>query len=128
MPIFMDVHNIEGGVAAADVAQAHQADLAIQAQHGVTYVRYWVDEQAGKIFCPVSDRFVEVHFRGACSQWPAIAAVEAMPRLRSALMAPRIVWVVLAERSGPGRPTVRGVNPTRDSRRCAWGQWSSYIG
>jgi len=54
MPLFMDVHNIEGGVTAGDVAAAHQADLAIQHSHGVEYVRYWVDEQAGKIFCLVN--------------------------------------------------------------------------
>jgi hypothetical protein len=47
----MDVHNLEGGVAAADVAQAHQADLDTQAKYGVSYLRYWVDESAGKIFC-----------------------------------------------------------------------------
>jgi len=40
MPLFMDVHNIEGGVAAADVAGAHQADLATQGAHGVNYLRY----------------------------------------------------------------------------------------
>jgi hypothetical protein len=51
--LFMDVHNIEGGVSAADVAGAHQADLAIQASRGVNYLRYWVDEEAGKIFCLV---------------------------------------------------------------------------
>jgi hypothetical protein len=49
----MDVHNIEGGVSEQDVAGAHQADLAIQEAHGVNYLRYWVDEQAGKIFCLV---------------------------------------------------------------------------
>ncbi len=53
MPLFMDVHNIDGGVPAADVAAAHQADLAAQGAHGVNYLRYWVDEQAGKIFCLV---------------------------------------------------------------------------
>ncbi|MFC2176801.1 DUF4242 domain-containing protein [Actinomycetota bacterium] len=53
MPLFMDVHNIEGGVAAADVAEAHQADLETQAKYGVSYLRYWVDEAAGKIFCLV---------------------------------------------------------------------------
>jgi hypothetical protein len=50
MSLFMDVHNIEGGVAAADVAGAHTADLATQGAHGVNYLRYWVDEEAGKIF------------------------------------------------------------------------------
>ncbi|MEX0869466.1 MAG: DUF4242 domain-containing protein [Nitriliruptoraceae bacterium] len=53
MPMFMDVHSIEGGVAAADVANAHQADLATQAKHDVNYLRYWVDEAGGKIFCLV---------------------------------------------------------------------------
>jgi len=53
MPLFMDVHNIEGGVSAGDVAGAHQADLATQDAHGVEYLRYWVDEAAGKIFCLV---------------------------------------------------------------------------
>lgn len=53
MPLFMDVHNIEGGVSADDVAGAHAADVAIQDAHGVKYLRYWVDEEAGKIFCLV---------------------------------------------------------------------------
>lgn len=53
MALFMDTHTIEGGVAAADVAAAHQADLATQGAHGVNYLRYWVDEAAGKIFCLV---------------------------------------------------------------------------
>jgi hypothetical protein len=51
--LFIDVHTIEGGVTAADVAAAHQADLATQGPHGVNYLRYWVDEPAGKIFCLV---------------------------------------------------------------------------
>jgi hypothetical protein len=51
--LFMDVHSIAGGVSADDVAGAHQADLALQASRGVNYLRYWVDEVAGKIFCLV---------------------------------------------------------------------------
>ena len=53
MSLFMDVHNIEGGVGAEDVASAHLADLATQSEFGVNYLRYWVDEAAGKIFCLV---------------------------------------------------------------------------
>jgi hypothetical protein len=52
MPLFMDVHNL-GTAAMDDVAKAHQADLAIQDEHGVKYLRYWVDEGAGKVFCLV---------------------------------------------------------------------------
>ena len=53
MPLFMDVHNIEGGVSVEDVAGAHKADLETQDQYGVNYLRYWVDEDAGRIFCLV---------------------------------------------------------------------------
>lgn len=65
MPMFMDVHSIEGGVAATDVADAHRADLATQGKHGVDYLRYWIDEEAGKIFCldeaPSAEAAVAVH-------------------------------------------------------------------
>jgi Protein of unknown function (DUF4242) len=53
VPLYMDIHSIEGGVAANDVAEAHMKDLQEQAKHGVNYKSYWVDEQAGKIFCLV---------------------------------------------------------------------------
>jgi hypothetical protein len=53
MPLFMDVHNIKGGVSEADVADAHAADLTAQDAHGVKYLRYWVNEAEGKIFCLV---------------------------------------------------------------------------
>ena len=53
MALFMDAHTLEGGVAVADVAAAHQADLETQQKYGVSYLRYWVDEAAGKIFCLV---------------------------------------------------------------------------
>ncbi len=53
MTLYMDVHSIDGGVALKDVAQAHMADLKTQEQFGVRYLRYWVDEANGKIFCLV---------------------------------------------------------------------------
>jgi hypothetical protein len=53
VPLFMDVHNLEGGVSVEDVAKAHQADVETQSKHGVNYKSYWVDEKAGKIFCLV---------------------------------------------------------------------------
>ncbi len=51
--VFMDVHTIEGGVSAEDVAGAHMADLETQKKYRVSYLRYWVNEEAGKIFCLV---------------------------------------------------------------------------
>jgi Nickel responsive protein SCO4226-like len=53
VPLFMDVHQIASGVAMDDVAKAHLADLQIQAAHDVRYLRYWVDEQGGRVFCLV---------------------------------------------------------------------------
>jgi hypothetical protein len=53
MTLYMDIHTIDGGVAARDVAEAHLADLKVQDRYGVRYLRYWVDETAGKVFCLV---------------------------------------------------------------------------
>jgi Protein of unknown function (DUF4242) len=53
MPLYMDVHTIEGGVSAADAAEAHRKDVETQGEHGVNYKSYWVDEKEGKIFCLV---------------------------------------------------------------------------
>jgi len=53
MALYMDVHSLDGGVSIDDVKQAHAADLETQGAHDVEYLRYWVDEGAGKIFCLV---------------------------------------------------------------------------
>ena len=65
MALFMDSHSIDGGVKASDVAQAHLADLQAQDRYGVRYLRYWVDEGAGRIFClvdaPNAEAAIRVH-------------------------------------------------------------------
>ena len=54
MPRFIDVHEkLPEGATAADVATAHEADLATQGKYGVNYLKYWVDEKDGKAFCLV---------------------------------------------------------------------------
>ena len=53
MALFMDVHTLDGPVAGEDVAKAHAADLQTQDEHDVHYLRYWVDQERGKIFCLV---------------------------------------------------------------------------
>jgi hypothetical protein len=61
----MDVHNTGDKIAMNDVAHAHAADLKCQGAHGVRYLRYWVDESKGKIFClvdaPDADTAATVH-------------------------------------------------------------------
>jgi hypothetical protein len=49
----MDVHSLGDGVTMDDVAKAHAADLATQGPHDVNYLRYWVDQGKGQIFCLV---------------------------------------------------------------------------
>jgi hypothetical protein len=65
MPLFMDVHDLGDAVAIDDVAKAHMADLAEQDKYGVNYLRYWVDEANGKIFClaeaPSAEAAATVH-------------------------------------------------------------------
>ena len=65
MPLYMDVHTIDGGVSADDVAKAHIADLQTQGEHEVRYLRYWVNEPQGKVFClaeaPSPDAAATVH-------------------------------------------------------------------
>lgn len=65
MPLYLDVHTIDGGVECAAVEKAHLADLAAQGTHDVRYLRYWVDESHGKIFClveaPSSEAAETVH-------------------------------------------------------------------
>src|SRR5437763_1232078 len=51
MPTYMDIHEIPGGVTAADVAKAHAKDMEVQGKYGVHYHKYWVNEKEGKVFC-----------------------------------------------------------------------------
>ncbi len=56
MALFMDAHTLGGPVTLDDVAKAHAADLQTQDAHGVHYLRYWVDQEHGKVFCLVVDQ------------------------------------------------------------------------
>jgi hypothetical protein len=65
MPLYLDVHTINGGVSLDDVAHAHEADLRTQDSYDVRFLRYWVDEGEGKVFClveaPSADAAATVH-------------------------------------------------------------------
>jgi hypothetical protein len=53
MPLFMDIHKKVEGATADAVAEAHARDLEVQAKYGVRYIKYWLDEKNGTIFCLV---------------------------------------------------------------------------
>lgn len=78
MPVYLDIHEIEGATPEA-VAGAHLADVAIQDRYGVNYVKYWLNEGRGKIFC-------------LCTA-PSAEAAERVHREAHGLLAQRIIEV-----------------------------------
>lgn len=65
MPLYMDIHNLDDGTTAEDVAKAHEKDMKIQEKYGVKYSRYWVNETGKKVFClahaPNAEAAEQVH-------------------------------------------------------------------
>jgi hypothetical protein len=50
--LYIDVHHIgPGKLTAATVAAAHKKDLAVETKYGVTFIKYWVDETNGDVYC-----------------------------------------------------------------------------
>jgi class 3 adenylate cyclase len=79
MPLYMDLHNVGGGITAKDVALAHLQDLEVQWKHKVKYLRYWLEPEKGMIFCLV--------------EAPSADAAEAVHRESHGLVAERIILV-----------------------------------
>jgi hypothetical protein len=67
LPQFMDVHTSMVGVAAEQLAAAHQADLDIQGDEGVVFKQAWADPKSGHVFClseaPSAEAVQRIHER-----------------------------------------------------------------
>ena len=67
MPEFMDVHTNMPGVTKEALAEAHQADLDIQSDEGVTFKHAWADPNTGHVFClsegPSAEAVKRIHER-----------------------------------------------------------------
>src|SRR5262249_24183459 len=50
MPLFMDSHDVTGATPEV-IADAHLKDVAGQGRYGVRYVKYWMNQARGKVFC-----------------------------------------------------------------------------
>ena len=65
MPLYMDIHNLDDGTTAEDVAKAHAKDMEVQQKYGVKYGKYWVNESGKKVFClahaPNAEAAEQVH-------------------------------------------------------------------
>lgn len=53
MPLYMDTHEKVDGLTAEAVAGAHQRDLEVQNKHGARYLKYWFNENNGRVYCLV---------------------------------------------------------------------------
>lgn len=50
--LYLDVHHVGAGkVSLKDAEGAHQKDLDVQKKYGVNFIKYWVDEANGNIYC-----------------------------------------------------------------------------
>lgn len=67
MATFMDVHKGFVGVTQEQLRQAHEADLAIEADEGVHFEKAWLDPESGIVFClssgPNKEAVMRVHER-----------------------------------------------------------------
>src|SRR5688572_26098293 len=67
MARYMDVHSGFVGVTEAQLKEAHERDLAIEADEGVHFERAWLDPESGKVFClstgPSKEAVQRIHDR-----------------------------------------------------------------
>jgi hypothetical protein len=67
MAQFMDVHDGFVGVTEQQLTEAHEADLAVEAEEGVHFSQAWLDSESGKVFClstgPSKEAIMRVHER-----------------------------------------------------------------
>jgi class 3 adenylate cyclase len=78
MTLFLDRHDAPGATA-AQIAAAHELDLAVQDKYQVRYVTYWFDEGQGSVFC--------------LAEGPDQASLEAVHREAHGLVADNIIEV-----------------------------------
>ena len=67
MPEFMDVHTGMKGISPEALAEAHNADLAIEGEEGVHFKHAWADPESGMVYClseaPSADAVRRIHER-----------------------------------------------------------------
>ena len=78
MPLFIDVHELAGATV-EQIAEAHVRDKAVEGDHAVNYVKWWLNPTAGKLFC--------------LCEAPNAHAAEDVHRAAHGLMAVRVIEV-----------------------------------
>ncbi|WP_407548904.1 SCO4226 family nickel-binding protein [Streptomyces sp. Pv4-95] len=67
MAKFMDIHRGMKDITAAQLKEAHEADLAIENEENVHFERAWADPASGDVFClseaPSAEAVQRIHTR-----------------------------------------------------------------
>lgn len=53
MPLYMDIHTVDPSTTWEDIAHAHFKDIAVQGDFDVEYLKYFYNQDCGKLFCLV---------------------------------------------------------------------------
>ena len=53
MPLYLDIHSVDPETTWEDLAKAHLADVEVQDEYDVEYLKYWFNHDCGKLFCLV---------------------------------------------------------------------------
>ena len=53
MPLYIDIHSVDPETTWEQLAQAHFADMEVQGAYDVEYLKYWFNQDCGKLFCLV---------------------------------------------------------------------------
>ena len=65
MPLYMDLHRGMKGLTREEIENAHRLDEQVQDKYGVKYQKFWMNEEAGTIFClieaPSKEAAIAVH-------------------------------------------------------------------
>ena len=87
MPTYMDIHDLPG-VTPEAVANAHLEDMRVQSKYGVTYHKYWINQEKGKIYClcdaPTAEAADAVHRES--HGLSAARIMEVLPEMADAFM------------------------------------------
>jgi len=62
LPLYMDLHTKIRSITPEAIREAHRKDLEVQGKYGVKYLKYWVNNDTGCMFCLVEAPSKEAAF------------------------------------------------------------------
>ena len=83
MPLYMDLHRGLKGLSRTEVENAHLLDVQMQDKYGVKFHKFWINEEAGTVFClieaPNKEACAAVHFDAHGKEGQACEIIEVHP-------------------------------------------------